>query len=170
MTDSTPESPEPEEAPASERPRAEEARTEPYDAAEAGGPTVDTTASDPAEEEAVEGEHPWPVTCHLSLFANVFAPMAAVVGPVLIREWKRKEDPEVDWHAKEALNFQLNVIPAAILLFVTCLMASACPLLLPALIGLPILLIAATMYAVIAAMKASEGKRYRYPFIYRFVD
>ena len=159
--------PEPEKKPA------EEAHAEPYDAAASDGPTVDTQSSesDPTDdpEYSVPGEHPWAMACHLAIFANFFF-LVGLFIPLLIRETKRGEDPEVEFHAKEALNFQLNVIPLAIVLIVFSLLAPQCVLLAPACLGLPALVIAGTGYSVIAAMKASEGKRYRYPFIKRLID
>lgn len=161
--------PEPEKKPA------EEAHAEPYDASASDGPTVDaeSSESEPTDdpEYSVPGEHPWAMACHLALFANFFF-LVGLFIPLLIRETKRSEDPEVDYHAKEALNFQLNVVPLAIVLIVLSLLAtgSNCILLAPACLGLPALVVAATGYAVIAAMKASEGKRYRYPFIKRLID
>jgi uncharacterized Tic20 family protein len=157
---------EPEKRPAQEVP------AEPYDAAASDEPTVDTSAEQPEEEDperVVPGEHPWAMACHLAVFANFFF-LAGLFIPLLIRELKRSEDPEVEYHSKEALNFQLNVVPLGILMVVLVLMTEVCPLMAPACLGLPALVIAATGYAVIGAMKASEGKRYRYPFIKRLID
>jgi len=172
----SPESPEPNDAGATndfgagaEKP-AEEAQAEPYDASASNEPTVDAEPTDAEDPEfAVPGEHPWAMACHLGLFANIFCGLGIVV-PLLIREKARKIDPEVEHHAKEALNFQLNVVPLFIGLLFLALFSGACPLFAPAWLGLFALVIASTGYAVVAAMKASEGKRYSYPYIKRVIN
>lgn len=180
MTENTePASPDPNDAGTPNEPAAaeptkqpvEEAKAEPYDAAASNEPTIDAqaTADEEDPEAVVPGDHPWAVACHLGLFVNPFC-LLGILVPLIIREKARKIDPEVEFHAKEALNFQLNVVPLFILLAFLAASASGCPLLLPAILGLPVLIIASTGYAVIAAMKASEGKRYRYPFIKRMID
>ena len=172
-----PEEEKPEEG-ASEPQPAEEAKAEPYDASTSDEPTYDTSAkvdSDETEEEeqVVEGDHPWPMACHLSVFANIFVciPFGGLLLPFIIRETKRKEDPEIAYHAKEALNFQINVLPLALLLFfMGCLGVKGCWLFAPALLGFVALIVVSSVYAIIAAMAASEGRRYKYPYIVRVID
>ncbi len=147
----------------------EEAQAEPYDATASNEPTVDAQPPEEEPEVVVPGEHPWGMACHLAIFANAFC-LVGLVLPLIIREKARKQDPEVEYHAKEALNFQLNVIPIALVLIFLMAVSKVCVLFAPAWLVLPLLVIATTGYAVIAALKASEGKRYRYPYIKRFIN
>ncbi len=148
----------------------EETTAEPYDAASSNEPTLDAESVDGEDPEAVvPGDHVWPMACHLGLFANAFCFMGIFV-PLLIRENARKVDPEVEHHAKEALNFQLNVLGVFIALLFLGILSNFCVLLFPAWLGLFALMIVSSAYAVIAAMKASEGKRFRYPYIKRIIN
>ena len=153
-----------------EKPAVEETNAEPYDPGSSNEPTVDAEATDEHDPEAiVPGDHAWAMACHLGVFGNAFC-LLGIFVPLLIREHARKIDPEVEHHAKEALNFQLNVVPLFILLLFLALFSGACPLFAPAWLGLFALVVATTGYAIVAAMKASEGKRYQYPYIKRLID
>ncbi len=75
---------------------------------------------------------------------------------------KKDESPYVRKHAVESLNFQISVviygIGAAILVFL--------------IIGIFLLIalgILAVILAIIATVKASEGKFYQYPFTIRLI-
>jgi uncharacterized Tic20 family protein len=76
---------------------------------------------------------------------------------------KRDEHPFVAMHAREALNFNLSV-----LLYIV--VAGLLSLLL---IGIPLLIavgIAWFVLTIVAAVKASNGEEYHYPFAIRFVS
>jgi uncharacterized Tic20 family protein len=69
--------------------------------------------------------------------------------------------PFVDDQGKESLNFQLTVLIAVvvcILLIFVCVGAFL-------LVGVSL---AALIFEIIAAVKANEGRRYRYPIVIRF--
>jgi|ETNmetMinimDraft_15_1059895.scaffolds.fasta_scaffold03315_2 hypothetical protein len=100
--------------------------------------------------------------CHLAAFSAFFVPLGNVLGPLLVWSIKKKEMPFVDYHGKEALNFQISLsmymIVSAILAFV--------------IIGIPMLavgFIAGLVMPIIAGLKANEGVFYRYPAIVRFI-
>ncbi len=108
-------------------------------------------------------ERQWAMFAHLSaLLGIITAGWLCFVGPLVI--WLVKKDtlPFVDDQAKEALNFNITVMIAAavswVLLFV--------------LIGfllLPAVAIFWLVFVIIAAIKANEGERYRYPFTLRLI-
>nr|WP_253260939.1 DUF4870 domain-containing protein [Rhodanobacter glycinis] len=84
------------------------------------------------------------------------------IGPLIIWLVKRESMPFVDDQAKEALNFNITVAIAALV----------CGLLMFVLIGfvlLPILGVLWLVCVILAAVKANEGERYRYPFALRFI-
>jgi uncharacterized Tic20 family protein len=55
------------------------------------------------------------------------------------------------------VNFQINVLGLSLILMLSCVGA----------VLLPVLWVAAIVMVVVAAVQASEGKRYRYPFTFR---
>jgi hypothetical protein len=100
--------------------------------------------------------------CHLSTFAGYFVPFGNLLGPLLIMALKKGESPLVDRQAKEALNFQITVTIATI----------ASVVLILALVGillLPVVLVLDLVFVVVAAIKANEGREYRYPLTIRFI-
>ncbi len=100
--------------------------------------------------------------CHLSSFAGFIIPFGGIIGPIVVWSIKKDQYPLVDDQGKEAINFSISMIifylAAAILVFV--------------LIGLP-LLIALFFFrliiTVVAAIRANEGVRFRYPMSIRFI-
>lgn len=85
-----------------------------------------------------------------------------ILGPLLVYVLKRDESVYVEDQAAEALNFQITVALAAVLFAV----------LSAVLIGIPFLLLTVLLAFVLpirAAVVASRGGRYRYPFTLRLV-
>jgi uncharacterized Tic20 family protein len=106
----------------------------------------------------------WNMWCHLSaLSALVGIPFGTVLGPLLIWQIKKHEVPSVVAHGKAALNFQLTVLLATLVV-----VAAAIPLmfivvgllLLPLVFLIPVV---GLIFAVIAGVKANEGQLYQYP-------
>ena len=119
-------------------------------------------------------ERQWAMFAHLSalLGAMVTAGWAGSVGcflgPLVIWMIKKDTMPFVDDQAKEALNFNITV---AIIFFVLLLLTLFT-------LGIGIILtgplfvvvgIAWLVLTVIAAIKANQGERYRYPLTLRLV-
>ena len=76
-----------------------------------------------------------------------------------------KKDSGNDWlidHFKEALNFQITVLLA----FVVCMVLTV--ILIGALL-MPLVWLAALVFCILAALKASAGEAYRYPVSLRLV-
>ncbi|TVP77719.1 MAG: DUF4870 domain-containing protein [Puniceicoccaceae bacterium] len=101
--------------------------------------------------------------CHLlSLVGFVGVPFGNILGPLVLWLMKKDQDAFVDATGKEVLNFQIS---ATIYMVI-------CGLLIFLVIGLlllPILIIGVIVYTIIAALKANEGKLYRYPLTIRFL-
>jgi uncharacterized Tic20 family protein len=72
-----------------------------------------------------------------------------------------KNDPETQFHSKQALNFQLTLLIAYVIGIATVLF----------LIGFVIIFVAgvlAIVFGIIAALKASNGEEYRIPVAIQF--
>jgi len=103
--------------------------------------------------------------CHLSALAGLIIPFGSVLGPLVVWLLKKDEIPAVDDHGRAALNFQLTVLIASLasvgvaifLLAFFCL----------GLLFIPVIFaisIAGIVFSIIAAVKASGGESYRYPW------
>jgi uncharacterized protein len=110
-----------------------------------------------------ENERTWGMLAHLSALAGLVVPLIGIaLGPLVVWLAKRDESEFVAAHAKEALNFNISVLLAAIV----------CMLLMLVFIGVLLgtaLFIAWLVMTLVAAIKASEGQAYRYPFSLRLV-
>lgn len=105
----------------------------------------------------------WAVFCHLSALLGCLAwGIGIIIGPLILWLVKKDSSPFVDDQGKEALNFQITVFIAGLV----------CTALIWVLIGIPLLValsIADLVFIIIAAIKASEGVAYRYPFSLRLI-
>jgi len=103
----------------------------------------------------------WNMLCHLSaLSAVIGVPFGNILGPLVVWQIKKNEYPSVDIHGKAALNFQITVTLAALVVggsMFFCLFILAVPALM--LIGL-----AGLVFAIIAGIKANNGEEFKYPW------
>ncbi|TAL90218.1 MAG: DUF4870 domain-containing protein [Rhodanobacter sp.] len=107
-------------------------------------------------------ERQWAMFAHLSALFGLVVPLGSVIGPLVMWLIKKDTMPFVNDQGKEALNFNITMLIAAIV----------CWILVFILVGfllLPILVIFWLVFVVIATIKANEGVLYRYPFALRLV-
>ena len=108
-----------------------------------------------------EGEaHTWALVAHLS---GIFL----FLGPLIVWLTKKNAHPFIEDQSREALNFQLTVTLVAVALsilnmipFIGCLFWLA---------SLAVFL-ADVVLIILAAVKANDGERYRYPVSLRLVS
>jgi uncharacterized Tic20 family protein len=122
-------------------------------------PTPPPVLPHPARPGRTWREHVWAVLCHLMLFLAI--PTVFLGGVITFFLWQIKggRDPQVEDQGREALNFQINVAVLTALLSLTFFGGAL----------VPIVWLVAAIFCVIAARKAAEGERYRYPWILRVV-
>ena len=82
-----------------------------------------------------------------------------IVGPLLLLVTGAKTSPFMRMHALEALNFQITVLGASILLSVTVV----------GLLLLPVVMVMALVLSVVAGISALKGESFRYPMTLRMV-
>jgi uncharacterized Tic20 family protein len=105
----------------------------------------------------------WCVLAHATALAGFFVPWAGhIVGPLIIWLAKRVDSPEIDAHGKESLNFQISMLIYNVIAGVLCLVLIGFALLF-------ILHILNLVFVIVASIKASEGKLYRYPIAIRLI-
>jgi uncharacterized protein len=110
-----------------------------------------------------ENERTWGMLAHLSALAGVVAwLLGCVLGPLAVYLWRRDNSQFVAEHAREALNFNITVALAALV----------CLALMVVFVGFILgtaLFIGWLVLTLVAAIRASEGERYRYPLSLRLV-
>ena len=109
-------------------------------------------------------ERQWAMGCHLIglCILPVLPLIGGMVGVLVLWLMKREEGAFIDTQGKEALNFQISLfiyVSVSLLLFI---------------IGIGVflffaLMIFAVVCMVVAGVKASEGKAFRYPACIRFI-
>jgi uncharacterized Tic20 family protein len=86
-----------------------------------------------------------------------------VIAPLIVFLMVKDTKPFVRSHAVEALNFQITVLAVTVPLIIIGMIIC---------ITIPVAIaigIAAMVFSIIAAIRASEGREYRYPMTFRFV-
>ena len=126
----------------------------------AGGPTAE--------------ERQWAMFAHLSAIVGAILTGAfgggwgCFIGPLVIWLVKKDTMPFVNDQGKEALNFNITVAIAFVVLLLLTIMTFG----IGALIAVPLWIIigiAWLVFTIIAAIKANEGVSYRYPFTLRLI-
>jgi len=103
----------------------------------------------------------WAALSHLSAFV-MFLGVPALIGPFAVWLWKR-DDAYVDQQGKEALNFNISFLIYGIV-------SAFLILILVGLVLLPIVFVTWFILVIVAAVKASAGEDYHYPFTIRFIN
>lgn len=103
----------------------------------------------------------WGALAHLSGL-TYFSGVGHILGPMIIWLWKRDTNAFVAEEAKEALNFNISVT-------IYGLVAWALVVVLIGFALLPALGVFHVVCVIIAALKASDGRGFRYPLNLRLV-
>lgn len=102
--------------------------------------------------------------CHASALLGLFFHfLGHLLGPLVVWLIKRADSPEIDANGKESLNFQISMLIYDAVAAILCIV----------LIGIPILIalwVLNTVLVIIASIRTSEGKFYRYPFTIRLIN
>ena len=104
----------------------------------------------------------WAMLAHLSALTGIFTLIGSVVGPLVVWQIQKDKSAYVDYHGKEAVNFQITMAIAFAVSF----------LLMIVLIGFVLIWILGAVwlvFTIIAAVKANNGEYYRYPLTIRFI-
>lgn len=119
-------------------------------------------------------ERQWAMFAHLSALLGALLTgvlgggWGCFIGPLVIWLIKKDTMPFVNDQGKEALNFNITVAIIAVALLLLSIMTLGIGLI----IAIPLWVIigvAWLVFTIIAAIKANEGERYRYPFALRLI-
>ncbi|MGA9854468.1 MAG: DUF4870 domain-containing protein [Gammaproteobacteria bacterium] len=109
-----------------------------------------------------EAENNWGMAAHLSALAGYVIPFGTIIGPLVVWLMKKDEMPFVNSQGKEALNFQITMVIAALISIVLIIVV----------IGIFLLWAVAIIdliFIIMAAIQASKGVDYRYPISLRLI-
>jgi uncharacterized protein len=98
----------------------------------------------------------WAMFLHLSVFAGYLVPFADLVLPIVIWQLKKEQLPGIDVHGRIVVNWIISAIIYAVV----------CVLLIFIVIGIPLLIalgVIGIVFPVVGAIKASNGKAWKYP-------
>jgi uncharacterized Tic20 family protein len=106
----------------------------------------------------------WAMLCHLLALSGLLANgIGYLLGPLVMWLVKREEHPFIDDQGKEAVNFQLTMFLALLVSLPFCLIAVGFLMMIAVAIVM-------TVFPIVGAIQASEGKAYRYPLSIRFLQ
>ncbi|QJW91499.1 DUF4870 domain-containing protein [Spirosoma taeanense] len=104
----------------------------------------------------------WAMITHLSALPGSFVLIGSIVLPLIIWQIQKDKSAFIDYHGKEAVNFNITMAIAAGISFILMFI----------LIGVFLLWIVGIVwliFTIIAAIKANNGEHYRYPLSIRFI-
>lgn len=114
------------------------------------------------ESTASSDEKTMAMFCHLSGLVGYIIPFGNIIAPLIIWQLKKEGSAYIDYHGKEALNFQIA-------LTIYLVVAALSMLVLIGIVLVPLIGIAGLVLMIMAGIKAKDGENYRYPFIFRLV-
>ena len=127
-------------------------------------PTPPPLPGSPATSVSSSDVRIWNILCHASALLGVFLHFPGhLLGPLIVWLAKRDDSPEIDAHGKESLNFQISMLIYNGIAVVFCLV----------LVGfafLAVLWVLNAVFVIVASIRASDGKFYRYPITIRFIQ
>ncbi len=136
--------------------------TDPIDQEQPTPPSSTESAAAPSTHAPNEDAKLWAMLCHLTALAGSVFPVGNVLGPLICWLVKKDDDPFIDHHGKESLNFQITVTIAV----------AVCIPLMFVCIGFPLaaaVVVGALVFVIIAAIKANKGELYQYPYTLRII-
>jgi len=98
----------------------------------------------------------------MAILSHILCLVAGFVAPLIIYLIKKDESAYVREHAKESLNFQITIF----ILYIGCWIL---PFILIGFLLMLVLGLGALALIIIATIRASENKMYRYPINFRLI-
>jgi uncharacterized Tic20 family protein len=105
----------------------------------------------------------WGMFAHLSALVGWFIGFP-ILGPLIVWLMKKDQSKFVDYHGKESLNFQINILIYTIVSGVVTL--ATCGITIPLLL---IVVVWSIVMPILAGLAANKGEEYRYPLTFRII-
>lgn len=95
----------------------------------------------------------------MAILSHILTVVAPILAPLIIYLIKKDDSKYVAAHAKESLNYQITFIIICIVLAITII----------GILLIWLVALASLVLVIIATIRASENKLYRYPINFRFI-
>ncbi|WP_298634347.1 DUF4870 domain-containing protein [uncultured Umboniibacter sp.] len=130
--------------------------------------TTETTleATENAPVSPTEQERSVGALAHLLTLTGFIIPLGGLIAPLIVYLVKKDESSFVAAQALEAINFQITLFIATLICIALVFTLIGIPF---AVLGLLTLVIADVVLVIIAAVKVSDGKEFRYPYCIRIL-
>jgi uncharacterized Tic20 family protein len=127
-------------------------------------PPAPDSSFEPSDAGAgpTQEERNWALGAHLSGLLGKAVVVGSVIGPLVIWLVKKEESEYIAEQALEALNFQITIAILSLICAVLTLCVVGVFLFFP-------ILVADLVLTIMAAVAASRGEPYRYPFSLRLI-
>ena len=117
----------------------------------------------PVASDLTSDDKLWGMLSHLLTFCGLLGvPFGNLLAPLVIMLIQKDKSEYVVYHAKESLNMQIAYSVYGFVVAILCFV-------LIGFILLPVIAIAWIVFVIIAGMKANEGIKYQYPYIFRLI-
>lgn len=113
-------------------------------------------------QEETPATPPTPDEKTMGILSHILCLVGGFIAPLIIYLIKKDESPYVREQSKEALNFQITVLICYIVSWILIFVFIG-------LILIFLVMIADLVLIILATIKASEGKLYRYPINFRLI-
>lgn len=130
--------------------------------------TDEIPRNEPAGKEAEEvtrEARQWAMFCHLAGLAWMtwmLPVIGGVVAVLVLWQIKKDDHPFIDENGKRAINFQISMLIYFCAAAPLCLVIVGCVL-------TPVIIILNVIFTIIAAVRAGDGKYYKYPLSIEFI-
>ena len=105
----------------------------------------------------------WGMMCHFASFLGFVVPLGNILGPLLVYLMKKDIYRFVEEQGKESMNFEITMT-IYVLICIPLVFVIVGAIILPALIIFWITVV------ILAAVRNSEGRSFRYPITIRFIQ
>lgn len=109
-----------------------------------------------------QDEKMWATFAHLGIVAGLIVPLGNIWLPLVLWIINKDKSAFVRENAKEALNFQITMLLAAIA-------GGILAIILIGFLVIAVVVVVDIVFSIMAAMKANQGESYVYPFNLRLI-
>ncbi|AXF57163.1 DUF4870 domain-containing protein [Salicibibacter kimchii] len=112
--------------------------------------------------EATKEQRNYAMFCHLIALSGLLIPLGTILGPLILWLIKREESTFIDFHGKQALNFNISIM-------IYMIVSGLLTIIIIGILFVLVVFVLWLVFAIMATVKASNGETYRYPLSIPFL-